>query len=99
LTRSEFEYEIPKGDAIELLKICELPLIEKTRYLIKQENFIWEVDRFEGENEGLIIAEIELENENQKINLPEWLGKEVSTESKYFNSTLISNPYKNWTVK
>jgi adenylate cyclase len=96
LTRQEFEYNIPLVDAQELLKLCEKPLIEKTRYLIKENNHSWEIDIFEGENKGLEIAEIEIEKEKEEINYPDWLGKEVSNESKYYNSSLILRPYCKW---
>jgi adenylate cyclase len=96
LTRSEFEYAIPLNDALELLKMCDSPIIEKTRYLIKKGELTWEIDEFSGENEGLIVAEIELTDENQEFDLPEWIGKEVSHDTRYYNSSLISNPYKNW---
>lgn len=96
LTRKEFEYEIPLDEALSLIDLCENPVIEKTRYLLIDNGNIWEIDVFERENEGLIVAEIELKSEDQLFEIPEWLGKEVSTESKYFNSALISQPFCNW---
>lgn len=96
MTRKEFEYQIPVEDAIELLELCEKPIIEKIRFEIIQNNKTWEIDEFKGVNAGLIIAEIELENEAEKIRLPEWIGKEVTLEAKYYNSNLIENPYTNW---
>ena len=97
ITREEFEYEIPYTDAEEILhSICEKPFIEKTRYLYKYNGHIWEIDEFHGENEGLVIAEIELENENDNFSIPEWIGEEVTHEYKYTNSSLVTNPYKNW---
>ncbi len=96
-TRVEYEYEIPVKDAEAMLdELCEKPLIEKNRYKIKQGNFIWEVDEFFGENQGLICAEVELEREAQSYDKPEWIGAEVTGDPKYFNSNLIQNPYKNW---
>ena len=96
-TRVEYEYEIPVKDAEAMLdELCEKPLIEKNRYKIKQGNFIWEVDEFFGENQGLICAEVELESEAQSYDKPEWIGAEVTGDPKYFNSNLIQNPYKNW---
>ena len=96
-TRVEYEYEIPLKDAEAMLdELCEKPLIEKNRYKIKQGNFIWEVDEFFGENQGLICAEVELESEAQSYDKPEWIGAEVTGDPKYFNSNLIQNPYKNW---
>jgi len=96
ITRNEFEYEIPYSDTLELLKLCEPPLIEKTRYKIHQDGLIWEIDIFAGENEGLAIAEVELTNENQTFHSPSWLGKEVSSEAKYYNSNLVLHPFKKW---
>lgn len=96
LTRNEFEYEIPFNEAILLLDLCETPIIEKKRYLVKRGSLVWEIDIFEGENEGLKVAEVELDSETQSFKLPDWLGNEVSQESKYFNSALIANPFKNW---
>jgi CYTH domain-containing protein len=96
-TRVEYEYEIPLKDAEAMLdELCEKPLIEKNRYKIKQGNFIWEVDEFFGENQGLICAEVELESESQRYDKPEWIGEEVTGDPKYFNSNLIQNPFKNW---
>lgn len=96
-TRLEYEYEISVADAHEMLdKLCERPLIEKKRYKIEYSGLIWEVDEFFGENEGLIVAEVELEDENQEIRKPEWIGKEVTGDPRYFNSNLSKNPYKKW---
>jgi adenylate cyclase len=97
LTRKEFEYQIPLEEAISLIKLCEQPIIEKTRFLIKQGNLKWEIDEFEGDNKGLTVAEIELENESQNFDKPDWIGQEVSQDAKYYNSSLLSNPFKNWT--
>ncbi len=95
-SRPEFEYDIPKEEAMALLDLCEKPIIEKIRHLVSLHGNTWEIDEFFGDNKGLIVAEIELETEDQKIVLPDWLGQEVSDEPKYFNSALIQNPYKNW---
>lgn len=95
-SRMEFEYEIPLQDAEELLEICEKPLIEKTRYKVQEGGFVWEVDEFFRENQGLIIAEVELESEDQEFPKPDWVGKEVTGDPRYFNSNLINNPYTNW---
>ena len=96
-TRSEWEYEIPYDDAREMLeKLCEVPLIEKIRCTIKYHERIWEVDEFMGENLGLIVAEVELESENQPFDKPEWVGMEVTDDSRYFNSNLIHHPYCRW---
>jgi adenylate cyclase len=96
ITRNEFEYAIPAQEAKELLIICSGPLIEKTRYRIPQENRTWEIDVFEGDNDGLIIAEIELTSEDDYFVKPQWLGEEVSGDSRYYNSNLATHPYVNW---
>lgn len=95
-TRLEFEYEIPIDDANQLLSLCEKSIIEKTRYLVENEGSIWEVDVFEGENGGLEVAEIELESEDQAFEIPHWIGKEVSSEVRYYNSSLIEQPFRDW---
>jgi adenylate cyclase len=96
-TRLEYEYEISVADAHEMLdKLCERPLIEKKRYKIEFGGLIWEVDEFFGENEGLVVAEVELQDENQDIRRPEWIGKEVTGDPRYFNSNLSKTPYKKW---
>ncbi|MBC7923011.1 MAG: CYTH domain-containing protein [Ferruginibacter sp.] len=95
--RSEYEYGIPYGEALELLtELCEKPLIEKVRYRITYQGVVWEVDEFGGENRGLVVAEVELATEEQAIPLPPWVGAEVTTEAKYYNSSLIRNPYARW---
>lgn len=95
--RTEFEYRIPVEDAEVLLaEICEKPIIKKYRYTIKWGELTWEVDEFCDENEGLVIAEIELENEEQEFDLPEWVNKEITGDEKYYNASLIHSPYKNW---
>ena len=98
LARSEFEYEIPYSDAEEILQnICEKPFIEKTRYRYEYMGHTWEIDEFHGENEGLTVAEIELENEDETFSLPEWIGEDVTYDYRYVNSNLITNPFRNWT--
>ena len=95
-SRLEFEYSIPLQDAQEMLDhLCSHPLIEKKRYKIPQGDLVWEVDEFLGENEGLIIAEVELETENQTITLPDWIEREVN-EPKYYNANLAKHPYSQW---
>jgi adenylate cyclase len=96
ITRSEFEYPIPVEDAVEMLKICDGAIIEKTRYLLPINNVTWEIDEFYGDNTGLILAEVELENEQQKVALPNWIGEEVSNDTRYYNACLIGHPYKHW---
>ena len=95
-SRMEFEYEIPYQDAITLLDICERPLIEKNRYSVKEGDLIWEIDEFFGENQGLIIAEVELESEDQEFPKPDWVGEEITGDPRYFNANLIKNPYTKW---
>ena len=98
--RDEFEYEIPRQDAEELLQnLCMKPFIEKIRYPVEYDGMTWEVDKFEGDNEGLLIAEIELEDENQDIKLPEWVGAEVTGDPRYLNANLALNPYSKWKEK
>ena len=95
--RAEYEYEIPAKDADEMLTdLCEKPLIEKNRYKISYKNLVWEIDEFFGDNNGLIVAEVELTDENQSIDLPSWIGEEVTGDPKYFNSSLIKHPYSKW---
>ncbi len=96
-TRLEYEYDIPVDEAREMLReLCQKPLIEKIRYKIPFGGFIWEVDEFQGENEGLIFAEIELEYEEQEFTLPPWIGREVTGDSRYYNANLVKNPYLMW---
>jgi adenylate cyclase len=96
-TRIEFEYEIPADDAIHMLEeLCERPLIEKYRYKIKHKGFLWEVDDFIGENQGLEIAEIELNAEEQIFEKPSWIGEEVTGQPQYYNANLVNNPYSEW---
>ncbi len=97
ISRCEFEYPIPLDDANMLLdQLCEQPILEKIRYLVDYKGFIWEVDEFLGDNAGLLIAEIELEAENQSFAKPEWLGEEVSGDRRYFNSSLSRYPFLRW---
>jgi len=96
LSRFEWEKEIDVVEAEKLLKLCEKGIIDKIRYEIEAGNHIFEVDVFFGDNEGLIIAEIELENENDAFEKPKWLGKEVTGDIRYYNAQLIKEPYKNW---
>lgn len=97
ISRTEYEYEIPFEDCSAMLDTLALhPLIEKTRYKIPFGGFIWEVDEFFGDNSGLILAEIELPAEDTPFDKPDWIGEEVSGDPRYFNSSLIRNPYSNW---
>jgi len=96
IARYEWEKEIPLPEAEELLLLCGPGVVEKTRHIIKAGKHLFEVDEFHGENEGLIIAEIELSSADEQFNKPSWLGKEVTSESKYYNSSLSRKPFKNW---
>jgi adenylate cyclase len=99
LARAEFEYAIPLEDAMAMLDtLCEKPLIEKTRYRIPYAGMLWEVDEFAGENQGLIMAEVELATVDQAIALPPWIGPEVSQDMRYFNSYLVQHPFSQWGV-
>lgn len=96
-TRTEYEYKIPVADANAMLdELCERPIIEKKRHVLEYEGLIWEIDEFAGVNRGLVIAEVELSDESQKIVLPDWIGQEVTGDSKYFNSNLTKHPYTEW---
>ncbi|MEH2346709.1 MAG: CYTH domain-containing protein [Nostoc sp.] len=96
-SRLEFEYPIPVKDAQEILEtLCERPFVEKVRYKIEFSGLIWEIDEFDGVNKGLILAEVELNDENQQIELPNWIGQEVSDDSRYFNSNLVKHPFSEW---
>ena len=97
ISRSEFEYEIPTEEANEILNsLCAQPFIEKTRYIIKHSSHLWEIDVFHGLNNGLIVAEVELNSENEKIDLPTWVTSEVSGDHRYSNSNLCNNPFSSW---
>ncbi len=96
LSRYEWEKEIPVDEAIELLKLCEKGIIDKTRFEVKIGNHIFEIDEFYGENEGLIMAEIELKSETETFEKPTWLGIEVSNDKRYYNSYLSQNPFMKW---
>lgn len=96
ISRFEWEKEITKEEANELIQLCEVGIIDKKRYIVPFGDKIIEVDEFYGENEGLILAEIELDDENENIEKPNWLGKEVTDDPRYYNSMLMKNPYKNW---
>jgi len=97
IKRSEYEYEIPMDEAEEILStLCEKPLIEKTRYIVRENGDKWEVDVFKGENKGLLVAELELNSEDQKIELPAWCGQEVSDDPRYYNVCLVKHPFSKW---
>ena len=96
-SRFEWEKNIDIQDAENLLLLCESSIIDKTRFLVKKGNHIFEIDEFYGDNNGLTLAEIELNSENEKFDKPTWLGKEVTGDSKYYNSSISKHPFKNWT--
>jgi CYTH domain-containing protein len=97
IRRLEYEYPIPLEDAQEMLEdLCDRPQIDKIRYTFNWGGMVWEVDEFAGDNQGLILAEVELTDANQEIQLPEWVGEEVSEDYRYFNSYLASHPYSQW---
>lgn len=97
LSRAEFEYPIPLADAEELLaSFCHYDAIAKIRHQVFFEGKMWEIDEFLQQNSGLVLAEVELENENQPLSLPGWVGREVSLDDRYFNANLAKNPFTNW---
>ena len=96
MSRLEWEKEIPVDEARLLLNLCESGIISKTRYEVKFGNHVYEIDEFFGENQGLVIAEIELQSEDEAFEKPDWLGKEVTNNEKYYNSFISKNPFKNW---
>jgi adenylate cyclase len=96
ITRKEYEYKIPVEDGIEMLDAFAESEVEKIRYNIAFEGKLWEVDEFHGDNEGLLMAEIELQNEDETFTKPEWITTEVSDDGRYYNSNLSKNPFKNW---
>jgi adenylate cyclase len=95
-TRSEFEYEISKNDAGQLLLLSDGPIVRKVRRIVEHAGTRWEVDEFSGDNAGLVLAEIELEAEDAPFARPPWLGREVTEDPRYYNSSLATNPFRNW---
>lgn len=97
IARLEYEYSIPVAEAEEMLiNLCEQPLIEKKRYTLEYQGMEWVVDEFFGANEGLIMAELELEHEDQPFSRPAWVGREVTGDPRFFNAALVRNPYSRW---
>lgn len=97
ISRPEYEYEIPPADAAAMLReLCLKPTIEKRRYKVKRGRHTWEIDVFEGSNEGLVVAEIELQSPDEAFEKPLWLGDEVSDDERYFNASLVSRPFSSW---
>ena len=97
-SRQEFEYEIPIHDADAMLLLFCPNTISKTRYSCKENDVIWEIDVFHESNEGLVLAEVELESEDQEIILPDWVGNEVTNDTRYYNYYLSKNPYRSWNL-
>jgi CYTH domain-containing protein len=95
-TRFEWEREISKQEAEKLLEICEAGIIDKERYFVKAGEHVFEIDEFELDNKGLVMAEVELKNEEDSFEKPSWLGEEVTGQIKYYNSSLVKNPFQNW---
>lgn len=99
IRRHEFEYEIPLNDAEFMLNyMCLGSPVIKSRHLVKVDKHVWEIDEFHGDNEGLIVAEIELGHETEIFSKPDWAGQEVSDDARYYNMSLVNQPYKNWTT-
>jgi len=98
ISRPEYEYPIPVADARELLDLCDGALIDKTRHKVEFRGHVWEIDVFHGANEGLVVAEVELDNEGADPPLPRWVGREVSHEARYYNSRLVAAPYATWSA-
>jgi len=96
ISRAEFEYEIPINDARQMLMLCDGPVIEKIRRRIPHYGHVWEVDEFMGENEGLTVAEVELATADELVEIPSWIGKEVTGDPRYYNSNLTVHPYRLW---
>ncbi len=98
VSRFEWEKEISRDEALSLLQLCEPGVVEKTRYLIKNTDgkHVWEVDEFHGDNDGLVVAEVELADENESFDKPQWLGREVTGDSRYYNSSLKDHPFNSW---
>jgi len=97
MSRLEYEYSIPLQDAEQMLdRLCEKPLIEKVRYCRSEQGYIWEIDEFAGDNQGLVVAEVELDSEDEQPPLPGWIGEEVTGDHRYFNAALVKHPFRNW---
>ncbi len=97
VTRAEYDYSIPRADAEEILDtLCPGSIIEKTRYLLEHGRHTWEIDEFEGDNAGLVVAEIELRDKDEPFDYPRWLGREVSDDPRYYNACLVGHPFKDW---
>jgi adenylate cyclase len=97
IQRSEYDYPIPIDEAKEILEsLCDKPFIEKTRFHVMHDGHEWEIDVFAGDNEGLIVAELELDSVDENFTLPDWVGEDVSEDPRYYNICLVSHPFKDW---
>lgn len=97
IQRSEYDYAIPVDEAKEILEtLCDKPFIEKTRFLVMHEGHEWEIDVFAGDNDGLIVAELELDSVDEEFALPDWIGDDVSNDPRYYNVCLVTHPFKDW---
>lgn len=97
MSRLEYEYDIPADEAAEMLaRLCAKPLIEKTRFVRQEGQHTWEIDVFEGDNAGLVVAEVELSAEDEHVELPHWIGEEVTSDPRYYNVNLAKTPVKDW---
>jgi adenylate cyclase len=96
ISRPEFEYPVPVNDALEMLGLCKDPVIKKKRTRIPHASHVWEVDEFGGDNQGLIVAEVELSSPDEEVALPPWVGSEVTGDPRYYNSNLAVHPYQDW---
>jgi len=97
MVRSEFEYSIPVQEALDMLEtLCLKAQIEKRRYRVRLEGHCWEIDEFFGENSGLVLAEVELEDPEEEVRIPAWIGREVTGDLRYYNSSLVVHPYSEW---
>lgn len=95
--RAEYEYAIPVTDAAEMLDtLCDRPLVEKVRHRIAIDDLVWEVDEFSGDNQGLIMAEVELPDADHPVRIPDWIGQEVTGDPRYFNAYLVKHPFREW---
>ena len=96
MTRLEWEKEILFDEAKALLELCEPGVVQKTRYIVDMDDFVFEVDEFHGENQGLIIAEVEIQSEEDEVDLPDWIGEEITGNPKYYNSYISNHPFSEW---
>lgn len=97
MRRMEYEYDIPLTEAEEMLdQLCQQPQVDKTRYIVEKGKHIWEIDEFYGDNEGLMVAEVELDSEEESFEKPQWIGEEVTADPRYYNVNLIKHPFCKW---